>query len=83
MVQKRKPLEFSDPYDESIPGGAGGNRWFPDNKPLPNKKYKRTREDELKEQDNLVKTKGLCPGCGHIGFYMASYGLCPECGYQE
>jgi hypothetical protein len=83
MVQKRRPLEFSDPYDESVPGGSGGNRWMSGNKPLPDKKHKRTRDDDLKEIDRLMLDMVRCPGCGSISADYVAVGMCPECGHQE
>lgn len=83
MIRKRRPLEFSDPYDESVPGGAGGHTWMQRNAPPPPKTFKRTRNDELKEIDKLMLDIGRCPSCGSISGDYAAIETCPECGHQE
>jgi hypothetical protein len=80
MVHKRKPLEFSDPYDESIPGGAGGSAWAAVDRNLP--KRRQSVEKEWEDFFKVVANEGKCPACGSISQDYLVSDECPECGHR-
>lgn len=82
MAQKRKPLEFSDPYDEDVSGMVGGSSWMQRGL-TKSHTDKTTRQTELKEIDKLLLNEGKCPSCGSISQDYVSLLICPDCGYQE
>lgn len=78
-MQKRRPLEFSDPYDEGA-SSSGGSNW---SAVQGNRPKRKSLDEEADEFYKRVSVTGKCPSCGSISIDYVVEKTCPECGYQE